>query len=326
MELMNGAIEDQFDPRDYIFEAGLGAGSVMTDKEWERGYNIEDELGYKLNPKNQQSSYSCVGQGFSMYKAVLDAIEEQHYTEQSAKAIYSQISLGHNRGAYLRDGAKHLIDFGSMLEALVKSYKYDGSTDESFMRDNSWLTTEMAKIAENLKGKEYKMITGVGIDYFARAIKEGHGMVAGVTGINNGTWKSTYPKPPKITDAQGEMWGHAIYFGKFRIKDGKKEVGCLNSWGNIGDKGWQWLGEEWFADQGRWTFNPWVVIDKPNNNTTMSTAKILKDKNSASVGIWMPAISEDVFKSYCANVGKEVPMKGDKVDWDKAIEGTFEFK
>jgi hypothetical protein len=121
------------------------------------------------------------------------------------------------------------------------------------------------------------------------------------------------------------MWGHALFAGRFRIKDGKKEIGILNSWGNVGDRGWQWLSEEWFANEGRFIFNPWVVIDQVNNNS-MSTSKILKDKNSSAVGIWMPAISEDVLKSYCLNAGKEIPIKDGKIDWDKIIEGEFQYK
>lgn len=323
MEITNGAIKDLKDDRDYVYEAGLGAGPVMTDKDWQEGFDIENIVG-KLTPKNQYQSYSCVGQAYSQYKAVLDAIEESKYSEQSAKAIYSQISLGYAQGAYLREGAKKLVDWGSLLEKRLKSYKDDGTTDETFMIDKSWLTEELTKEASSLKGKEYKLITGNGIDYFAKAIKEGKGCVIGVTGINNGTWTSLYPKPPKMTDSQSQTWGHALFAGRFRLKDWKKEIGILNSWGDVGDRGWQWLGEEWFADEGRWIFNPWVIID--NNNKNMSTSKILKDRNSKAVGLWMPAISEDVLKSYCLNAGKEIPMKDGHIDWDKIVEGDFTYR
>lgn len=322
----NGAVEDKKDSRDYIFESGLGAGQVMTDQEWEEGYDIEKVLGYKIKPKNQYSSYSCVGQANAQYKAILDALETGVYTEQSAKAIYSQISIGFNQGAYLRDGAKLLVDWGSLFESRVKSYKENGTTDESWMISKDWLTNDLTKEAKELKGSDYKLITGLGIDYFARAIKDGHGCVIGVTGTNNGTWSSTYPKPPLEDTPQNKTWGHAIYAGKFKIVNGKKYIGVLNSWGNVGEEGWQWLGEEWFQNNNRWVFNPWVVIDQANNNNNMSTAKILKDKNSSAVGIWLPAISEDVLRSYGLNMGKEIPMKDGHVDWENAIEGEFEYK
>jgi len=36
-----------------------------------------------------------------------------------------------------------------------------------------------------------------------------------------------------------------------------------NSWWNLG---WlQKLRENWFADDGRWIFNPWTIVDKPND-------------------------------------------------------------
>ena len=327
MEYVNGAIPDSKDDRDYIFETGLGAGQIMTDEEWKQGFDIENILGYKIKPKNQWTSYSCVGQANSMYKGILDSIEEKKYTEESAKAIYSQISLGYGKGAMLRDGSKKLVEWGSVDESLVKSYRDNGTTDETFMLEKDWLTPEITEIAKKYKGKDYKLITGIGIDYFARAIKEGNGCVIGVNGTNNGTWTSVYPRIPLDTTPQSELWGHAIYAGKFRIKDGKKEIGILNSWGEIGENktGWQWLEEEWFNNNGRWIFNPWVVIDQ-SNNKNMSTSKVLKDKNSSAVGIWLPAISEDVLKSYCANAGKEVPMKDGHIDWDTIIEGEFEYK
>ncbi len=63
----------------------------------------------------------------------------------------------------------------------------------------------------------------------------------------------------------------------------------------------------------------------------MERAKILKDKNSSAVGIMLPAISEDVLKSYCANMGIEVPIKHlnngiTEVDWDLLIQGSYELK
>jgi len=272
-QLGKGCIKQPEDERDFIFEKTLGAGVVMTDKEWSDGYDIEKVLGIKLPVKNQQLSYSCVGQAFSTYTFVLNYLENKDLDQHSAKAIYSQITLGHGRGAYLRDGAKLIVDWGEVKESIVKSYKADGNTDETFMVNKLWINEEVNKLAKTFQSKEYRLITGMEIDHFARAIKDGYGMVAGVTGINNGTWTLTYPKPPKLTDAQGQMWGHAIYFGKFRIKDGKKEVGILNSWGNIGENGWQWLGEDWFADKGRWIFNPWVLIDITNNDMVFKKIK-----------------------------------------------------
>jgi len=274
-----GLIPDPEDKRDYVYKPlGGDLGVIMTNEEWENGYDIEKELGIKIKPKNQYSSSSCVGQGSSSLSAVLDFIETKTWDEHSAKAIYSQIALA-NGGAYLRGAMKLLKEWGELYEKQLKSYKENGETDEDFMRDLSWKTPEMNKLAKTLQAKDYKRITGFDIDTFAKAIKDGKGVLMGVTGTNNGTWKSVYPIPPTLTTPYSELWGHALYAGKFKIENGKKYIGVLNSWGNIGDEGWQWLGEEWFGDGGRWIINPWVLIDKPNNNNENMTFKKLKNEN-----------------------------------------------
>lgn len=65
------------------------------------------------------------------------------------------------------------------------------------------------------------------------------------------------------------------------------------------------------------------LIDKTN----MSNAKIIKDKNSPAVGIWIPAISPDAITSYCLNFGIQIPKKenGD-IDWEKFIQGELTLK
>ena len=318
-----GALPDPKDDRDYMFEA-LGS-APLTDEEWAVGFDIEKVAGFTIPVKNQFISYSCVGQAKSYYWALLQGIARGSYKEISAKSIYALIALGNNQGAFLRDGSKTIKEVGALWEHLLKSYKSDGTTDEAHMTDKSWFNDDMREIMALLRAYDYYRVTDFSIDGFAKAIRDGYGMVAGVTGTNNGSWTSAYPIPPTLSTPQNQLWGHALYFGKFRIKNGKKEVGCLNSWGNIGENGWQWLTEDWFKDNGRWVFNPWVLVNKINNMSN-ETAKILKDKNSAAVGIWLPAISEDVLKSYALNMGKTIPMKDGKIDWEKAIEGEFEFK
>jgi len=248
----------------------------------------------------------------------------------SAKSIYSLISLGFNQGAYLRDGAKTTKDMGAMWENLLKSYR-NGTTDEAWMIDKSWFNEDIRAIMALLKSSDYYRVTSFTIDGFARAIRDGYGMVSGLTGHNNGTWMSEFPQPPTPQTPQNQQWGHAMYFGRFRIRNGKKEVGALNSWGEgCGDKGWQWFGEEWFTNEGSWVFTPWIILTK-NNNMNIETARVLKDKNSSAVGIFIPAISETVLKSYCLNFGKEFPIKHlnnglVEPDWDSLIEGTYELK
>ena len=269
MEYINlhntGCLPDPIDERDYIYQP-MGAGIPVVD--WEKGYDIESIVG-KINPKNQFGSYSCVGQATSYYTSVLERLETGKKDEVSAKAVYSQISLGNNQGAYLRDGMKLIQEWGAVFENIVKSYKADGTTDETFMMDKTWKTPEVDKLAKVLQAKDYRLITGIGIDIFAQAIKDGYGALIGVNGTNNGTWTSEFPQPPTLSTPQNALWGHALYAGKFKMINGKKYIGVINSWGNIGNNGWQWLGEEWFADEGRWIFNPWTLIDSSNNKNML---------------------------------------------------------
>lgn len=54
-------------------------------------------------------------------------------------------------------------------------------------------------------------------------------------------------------------------------------------------------------------------------------ARILKDKNSNSVGVFLPALTEDVLKSYALNMGIEIPKTADGlIDWERTINGEFE--
>ena len=67
-------------------------------------------------------------------------------------------------------------------------------------------------------------------------------------------------KPPKTLD-----WGHGIYFGRAKMRNGKKYLEFLNSWGDEwGDEGWGRLGEDYFGtvNYKNVLFNIWTLIDK----------------------------------------------------------------
>ena len=268
--LVHGAIPDQVDERDYNFEQTLGAGPVMTNDEWQKGFDIEKELGIKIPIKNQFQSYSCVGQSFAYYVSALNTKETGVFDEVSAKAIYSQVSLGMYKGAEFRTAALLIKNWGSLFERILRSYRENGTTDEVFMFDKSWLTPQLTAMAKMLEAKDAYLVRGIGIDYFARAIKDGFGMVAGVEGCNNGTWYTKEPQPP-IADNQ-KNWKHALYFGKFGVDSKGKWVSTPNSWGargvdpnDVDDDGWQKFRENWFVNENRWLMNPWVLLDKKNN-------------------------------------------------------------
>lgn len=235
---------------------------------WEQGFDIEEELGITFPVKDQGPSPSCTGQGASSLAYALNAIElkkafgdrlQEFLVELSAKSIYSQIALKSGQGAYLKDAAKALVEYGINTEQDVPSYE-DGKPPKSdFMFDKSWKTEKLTEKAKNYQGKEPRMIqANWDIDLMAQAIRDNGGVLIGVNGENNGTWHLTFPKPPIWV-----KWRHCMYGGKAKLINGKKYIGVLNSWNKkTGENGWQWFGEEWFKTGN--FFNPWVVVDKDN--------------------------------------------------------------
>lgn len=264
-----GAKPDLIDLRDYSYEPVLGAAPV----DWDKGYDIEKELKIKIPLKNQNGSSSCVGQGWSYYVGVLDAVETGIYDEDSAKAIYSQIFLP-NGGAYIRDGAKLIVDFGALAEYLVPSYEGKEAPKESFMRDKSWLNAKITEIAKKLQAKEYRSFS-TNMDIVAAAIRDNYGVVGGINGSNNGTWGTGEPKPPVKAE-----WAHCLYFGKFGKDSLGKYIATPNSWGSramdsLHPDSWQKLREDYFHD--KFMFNPWTLTDKPNFSMSNETKEILKN-------------------------------------------------
>ena len=312
----NGAKRDPIDLRDFRYERIAGAGEPV---DWKKGYDIEKELDFTLPLKNQNGSFSCVGQAWAYYIAILNLVETGIYGEASAKAIYSQISLGYAKGAYIRDGANLSVDWGSLYEYLVESYEDGKPPKENFIIDKSWKTPELDKVAKILQAKAYMTFQASNnMDLFAQAIRDNHGVVGGVDGQNNGSWNTNEPVPPNKTE-----WGHALYFGKFGIDEKGKYIATPNSWGtrakdNLHPDGWQKLREDYFNSSHM--FNPWTLVDKKNiiNEKIMSNAKLIKDKNSNAVGFWLPAVSEDGLRSMALNYAYELPLTSEgKVDWKK---------
>lgn len=262
-----GAMPDPEDTRDYKYEPALGAAPV----DWAKGYDVEKELKIKIPFKNQDGSSSCVGQGWSYYVGVLDAVETGVYDEVSAKAVYSQIFQS-GGGAYIRDGAKLIVNFGALAEKMVSSYEGNNAPSENFMRDKSWINAKIIEIAKKLQAKEYRSFP-INMEVVAAAIRDNHGTVGGVYGSNNGTWSSGEPQPPVANE-----WAHCIYFGKYGVDSKGKYIATPNSWGSRGidslhPDGWQKLREDYFQD--RFMFNPWTLTDKPNTAISPEAMSII---------------------------------------------------
>jgi hypothetical protein len=285
-----GALPDPVDKRDYSYDELVAAKAPVTI-DWEKGFDIRDVLGSDIEIKDQGSSSSCVGQGWSYYEWVLQVIElmkkykvtfdqlknlhPADVDQVSAKAVYSQIALK-DGGAHIRSGANLIVDWGALFEAQVPSYKDGKTPDEAFMKDKSWKTAKMDDLAKALKGKEYRTIMASrNMDLYAQAILENLGVVGGVCGTNGSGWNTERPKPPAPNTDPQKIWGHCLYFGAFGQDKYGKYIATPNSWGERswnknykwkkGDQpgaGWQKLYIDYF--EGGNNFNPWTYVDVPN--------------------------------------------------------------
>lgn len=244
-----GAIVDVLDARDIQYE-NIAMGVQAFD--WNKGFDIEEELAKALGTnstkmripnKDQDGSSSCGGQAWSYYGGVLEAFSTASYEERSAKFIYSQTFVG-NGGSAGRTNSQLCCDQGWAREAVCSSYDAGMAPGEAFMQRKSDITPEARNDASKAKGLVYANVA-TNIDLFATAIQNNHGMVVGITGQNNGTWRTAFPKPPVNAT---NTWNHWMYAGKAKLINGKKYIGLKQSWGDgIGEDGWQWIGEDYFS-------------------------------------------------------------------------------
>ena len=341
-----GARKDPLDKRDLVFDK-MALGSPKVD--WKKGFDIRNILGVDIDIKNQGRSSSCVGQGWSYYVWVLQALEmmkihgctidqlkklrPKEVEAISAKAIYSQIALS-SGGAYIRSGCKLIADWGSVFESVVPSYQNGRTPTEAFIKDKKWRTKAISELAKILKGKEYRSLKGSNnMNLFALAIEQNKGVVGGVIGSNGRGWGAERPKPPQKGD---KTWGHCIFYGAYGQDDFGKFIATPNSWGvKVKDKwkkgakpgtGWQKLYADYF--NGKHQFNPWTYTDLPNKKVapkpkpipkpkpmTHKYLRLVKTKGTEAVY----AIGKDgrrywIMNPYSLNKGKEMGLWGDWTD------------
>src|SRR3990167_2204595 len=256
-----GGQRDRVDVRDKKY---LGMASLPFD--WGNGYDIEVELsrilnvsGFKLPAKNQNGSSSCGGQAFSTYSSVLELVATKTFEERSAKYIYAQ-TYAPGGGSFGRDNAKVCVKQGVAREAVLTSYEDGNPPTEKFITRSQDITMDTRLDAKNAKHLSYAQVNP-DIENMAQSIRDNHGVVMGITGENNGTWLSVFPKPPKKNP--NTEWRHFVYAGKAKLINGKKHIGILNSWGNVGENGWQWISEDYFRVQvsdGMAIWNCWTMI------------------------------------------------------------------
>lgn len=233
-----GGVVDRVDPRDFKIEEVAFATPPF---DWNVGFDIEEKVGV-IQPKDQGASGSCGGQAWANLAAVLEAVATGSYEERSAKYVYCQTYVP-GGGSYGRDNAKIFVSQGVSRETVLSSYQGGKAPTEAFMERGGDITPESTIDAKLDQSTIYAQ-DGTDINSVAKAIRDFNGVILGVSGQNNGTWTTPYPKPPTRTE-----WRHWVYAGKTKMINGVKHIGFLNSWGpDVGEKGWQWLSEAYFRN------------------------------------------------------------------------------
>jgi hypothetical protein len=195
-----------------------------------------------LTIKNQFNSSSCGGQAGSYWLEIVDRRLDHTDIQFSAKSIYAPIAYPQG-GTTVYALEQQINKLGANFESDVPSYYPDTTTDEKFMIDKSYQTSELANKALR---DAFRVSVSVPIDIesMAQAIQNSGGVIIEVQGQNNGTWYSATPKPP--IKGNGEIWAHFVNGSSAGLLNGQKALAFSNSWGTqAGQGGWQYFTEEY---------------------------------------------------------------------------------
>jgi len=249
-ELQHGLedVDFKYQNTDYVYSART------PDFDWHIGYDVEEQIASKTNdpgfiiyPKNQEHTLSCGGQAIAKYASSRYALFDESnpsYIEFSARDAYSHNVLP-SGGVYAWSIILWAKNNGILPEEKLPSIPMteDNMRDKGLEEDGY---TESFKMLRQLVKAGIIQIVSNNIDAVAKAIRDNGGVVFALRGNNNGSWFSTRPNPPESYFKSD--WGHLMYAGKAKINNAKKEIGGLQSWGDVvGDRGWQWFGENWFG-------------------------------------------------------------------------------
>lgn len=252
----SGALPHTPDPRDYSFHSPEVAQAVAPF-DWNAGYDVERDISailgspFEFSTKNQGQSGSCGGQAFSYLGQAISAAYGRHISERSAKFLYSQVYVPvPGGGSSDRDLAIIAKNQGFGLEGDTVSYENGQPPDEAFMERIQDITPGARIGASKDHISLAYVFPSITLDTVAQALNAGKGIVLGLHGSNNGTWLTAHPKAPVAGE---KLWAHYMYGGKARIDFNKKGIWCKQSWGqNVGDNGWQFLDEDYFASGSIW--------------------------------------------------------------------------
>lgn len=180
-----------------IFRAKLA--SAPTPFDWTNDVTMIKNRLAAIGPikiKNQFQSFSCGGQAGSYWIGIAEALKNgTQYQEVSAKSVYAPIAYpqgGTTDGALQRQ----ISIAGALPEALVPSYKPNGTTDDSWMTDTSWNTAPNQIIA-SADADWVEVTVDNNIEAIAEAIRDHYAVIWHINGnfydVTN--WLSEMPKP-----------------------------------------------------------------------------------------------------------------------------------
>lgn len=311
-----GFIKDVHDSRDYNTREFFAAPKPF---DWDKGFDIEEDLKVLLPVNDQGSSFSCVGQAKSKDREVKEQLDLGRYYLMSARSIYSLRMNKPGLGMQLRDACE--------IERIPGVARRNDVAD--FQTESEMNSDEGVVIAPKTKSLTYLTFNFWGdIDGLAAHIRDYKGAMIAFDGLNNGTFFNEHPTLP---NSQGQaQWGHAVYAGKVKLVNGEKRVYFLNSWGKgAGINGWQYFTEEDIKNRPS-GYNPFyqgrVTIDLISNTAKLMADQFLIDNEGKLIqmtgpgatgefgtvvnGVVRTGTSADVIATYLARKeGKGVPVE-----------------
>jgi hypothetical protein len=237
-----GAVPDLADRRDRHVRDLIAAGAVapVTDADWKKGFSVYELLGIQPGKRDQGARSTCVCETCAEYARVLRRKVTGEDVTFSATSAYPFIVILPNGGAYLRDGAKALVDGRFAPKSVLPDEDASGNPlPEDVARDKARVTAAVTEAAKKLDVYDsYYSMDGKtdDINVFAAAIRAGMGAILGFTGTNAGWCSCPVIRPPKPGEPK---WGHAVFSGEFGETDvaecgipvGTRAVFVPGSWG-----------------------------------------------------------------------------------------------
>lgn len=275
-DFKTGCFEDPISSKDYHYEDLIACGAIDTQVDWEKGFDIEDTVALKR--EHQNGSLSCVGQATSKIGEVLNYLETQELVDFSAKRIYSNIRL-ENGGSFTAHACQFVIDNGFLPESIDPSYDNGKPPTEDYIKQKKELTEEEKKLEKYYGALRYFYVDSMGsqsMENLAIAIKNHGGVLLGAGGSNEG-WGSADVRPPRAGE---NIWHHLMFAIGYGIRNGRKYIKVLNSWGeNYGDKGCNYIYED-YVTSGH-LHRAVVLVDKANIKENLY--RLVKEKGKSAV-------------------------------------------